>query len=232
MTLPRLATREDWLAARRALLEQEKAHVHRQDELAAARRALPMVRIDKDYRFATPQGEASLADLFGPHSQLIVYHFMFGPDWEQGCPSCSFWADNFDGIDVHLAARDTAFVAVSNAPVAKLEEYRRRLGWRFRWVSAGGTTFGEDFGVTYPDTDGAPQPGYNYSDTVIGEEMPGVSVFVRLEDGTICHSYSAYARGIEAFNGAYHLLDLTPKGRDEDGLHHTMAWVRRRDAYC
>jgi predicted dithiol-disulfide oxidoreductase (DUF899 family) len=231
MTLPRIASREDWLAARRALLEQEKAHVRRQDELAAARRALPMVRIDKDYRFATPRGEASLADLFGPHSQLIVYHFMFGPDWEQGCPSCSFWADNFDGIDVHLAARDTAFAAVSNAPVAKLEDYRRRLGWRFRWVSAGGTSFGEDFGVTFPDTDGAPRPGYNYSDTVIGEEMPGVSVFVRLEDGTVCHSYSAYARGIEAFNGAYHLLDLTPKGRDEDGLPHTMAWVRRRDAY-
>ena len=231
MTLPRIATREDWLAARRALLEQEKAHVRRQDELAAARRALPMVRIDKDYRFATPRGEASLADLFGPHSQLIVYHFMFGPDWEQGCPSCSFWADSFSGVDVHLAARDTAFAAVSNAPVAKLEDYRRRLGWRFRWVSAGGTSFGEDFGVTFHDTDRAPQPGYNYSDTVIGEEMPGVSVFFRLEDGTVCHSYSAYARGIEAFNGAYHLLDLTPKGRDEDGLPHTMAWVRRRDAY-
>lgn len=227
----RIVPREEWLEARLALLAEEKAHTRRQDALAEARRTLPLVKVETDYRFATPAGQASLADLFGSHSQLVVYHFMFGPGWEKGCPSCSFWADSFSGVDVHLAARDTAFVAVSNAPLAKLEDCKARMGWRFTWVSCGGTSFGADFGVNFYGDDGSTLPGYNYSDQAIGKEMPGASVFIRLGDGTVCHSYSTYGRGIEAFNAAYQLLDLTPKGRDEAGLAHTMAWVRRRDEY-
>lgn len=230
MTKEQIVSRKDWLKARKALLAREKALMKEQDELSAARRALPLVRIEKDYRFQTEEGEQSLAELFGPHSQLVVYHFMFGPDWEKGCPSCSFWADNFDGIDTHLAARDTRFLCVSNAPLEKLRSYKAKYGWRFDWVSAGGSDFSADFGVSFYG-DAAGGEGYNYGRKPFGEETPGLSVFLRLKDGSICHSYSTYGRGLEAFNGAYHLLDLTPKGRDEDGLSHPMAWVKRRDEY-
>lgn len=230
MTMPEIASRKTWLKARKALLKREKALMKQQDELAAARRKLPLVKVEEDYRFHTARGEKTLAELFGPHRQLIVNHFMFGADWEQGCPSCSFWADNFNGLDAHLAARDTSFVCVSNAPLEKLEAYRKRLGWSFPWVSAAGSRFGEDFGVTFPG-DAVKSGDYNFGGKPQGEEMHGLSVFMRLDDGTIGHSYSTYGRGVEAFNAAYHLLDLTPRGRDEDGLRFTMAWVRRRDQY-
>ena len=230
MEKPRIVSRGEWLDERKALLQQEKAFRKERDRLSAARRDLPLVAVDADYRFQSVDGEKGLADLFGPHSQLIVYHFMFGPDWEEGCPSCSFWADNFNGIDAHLAARDTAFVAVSNAPLETLLDYRERFGWTFDWVSAAGSTFSADFGVTFDDN-GSGESTYNYTGRPFGPEMPGVSVFLRPDDGGLYHIYSTYARGLDMLNGAYHFLDLTPKGRDEDGLDFTMAWIRRRDQY-
>lgn len=223
--------RADWLIARKALLAEEKAYLRAGDALAEKRRALPWVRIDKEYVFDTVRGRESLADLFAGKGQLVVYHFMFGADWLQGCPSCSFWADNFDGVDVHLAARDTAFRCVSNAPLDRLQAYRGRMGWRFDWVSSEESAFSIDFGATFPDKRPGPFGGYNYADAVWNDELPGISAFVRLDDGGIAHTYSTYARGVEAANGAYRLLDLTAKGRDEAGLSGTQAWVRRRDEY-
>lgn len=221
----------DWLAARRELLAEEKAYLRSGDALAEKRRALPWVRIDKEYVFDTVRGRESLADLFAGKGQLILYHFMFGADWQQGCPSCSFWADNFDGVDVHLLARDTAFRCASNAPLDRLQAYRRRMGWRFDWVSAEDAAFSIDFGATFPDKRPGPLGGYNYTDAVRSDELPGISAFVRLDDGGVAHTYSTYARGVEAANGAYRLLDLTAKGRDEAGLSGTQTWVRRRDEY-
>ena len=219
-----IVDRDAWTSRRIELLEAEKDLIRRHDELVAARRALPWVRVSADHRFDTDEGERSLLDLFGDHTQLVVYHFMFGDDWDEGCPSCSFWADNFDGIDVHLAARDVSFVVSSTAPLDRLLEYRQRMGWSFRWVSSGGGTFNRDFGVTGSDS-------YNYRpvEEPIGES-PGLSVFVRRGD-EVFHTYSTYARGLEVFNGAYQLLDLVPKGRDEDELPWTMAWLRRHDQY-
>jgi len=231
MTSPKIVSRGEWLEARKALLNREKDLMRKHDDLARLRRDLPLVRIDQDYRFQSETGEKTLGDLFGPHNQLIVYHFMFGPEWEDGCKSCSFWADSFDGLHPHLAARDTSFVCVSNGPLEKLLAYRARLGWRFPWVSAETSSFSADFGVTFPG-EAARDGDYNYGGKPFGEEMPGLSVFLRLDDGTVAHSYSTYARGLEAFNAAYHLLDLTPKGRDEDGLPFTMAWIKRRDEYA
>ena len=233
MEHPNIVSREEWLTARKALLAKEKAFTHERERLAAERRTLPMVRVEEDYRFQTNAGEKSLADLFGPHSQLIVYHFMFGPEWDEGCPSCSFWADTFNGTDVHLAARDTAFVAIANAPLEKLNAYAKRLGWTFNMVSTGGSSFSADFGVSfYEGEPGTNTEGYNYGGKIWGEEMPGVSVFTKLEDGTVCHTYSTFARGLDILNGAYHFLDMTPKGRDEGDLPFTMAWIRRNDQYA
>lgn len=230
MEKPELVSRQEWLEQRRALLVEEKAHTRAREALAAKRRALPMVAVEKHYEFESERGVETLPELFRGRSQLVVYHFMFGPDWEQGCPSCSFWADNFSGIDVHLAARDTTFIAASNAPLATLVAYRERMGWRFDWVSARTNDFGVDFGVTFPDKRPGEQ-GYNYGQAPFGEEMPGLSAFRRLDDGTVAHTYSTYSRGLDAFNSAYHLLDFTSKGRDEAELPFTMAWVRRRDQY-
>ncbi|SPH17405.1 hypothetical protein DEA8626_00923 [Defluviimonas aquaemixtae] len=229
-----ITDRDTWLAARLELLDAEKAHMRAGDDLAARRRALPKVRIEKDYRFTGAGGEVSLADLFGPHTQLVVYHFMYGTDWEEGCPSCSFWADNFDGVDVHLAARDTAFACISKAPYDKLDAYRKRMDWRFRWVSASGGDFNEDFNVSFtPEELETKSNVYNFrKGNFNGPEAPGLSVFERLEDGTILHTYSTFGRGLEAINGAYHMLDLTPKGRDEEGLDYTQAWLRRHDQYA
>lgn len=233
MKLPEVVTREEWLKARRALLVKEKAFTRERDELSASRRALPLVKVEKDYRFHTPAGEQTLAYLFGSYGQLIIQHFMFGRDWTEGCPSCSFWADNYNGVDAHLAARDTGFVVVSSAPLRTLDAYKSRLGWSFKWVSAEGSNFNADFGVSFYDENTGPgETGYNYSGKAPGgEEKHGVSVFIRLEDGTICHSYSTYARGVDMLNGTYHLLDLTPKGRGEEGLSYSMSWVKRRDEY-
>ncbi len=227
---PRIVSHEEWLKARKAHLSKEKAFTRMRDELARERRELPWERVDKDYVFEAPEGRVTLGDLFAGRSQLIVQHFMFGPDWNEGCPSCSFWTDNFNGIDAHLAHRDTSFALVSRAPIAKLEAYRKRMGWTLRWVSSLGSDFNFDYGVSFkPDETGLK---YNF-DTIepYGEEAPGLSVFRRGEDGAIYHTYSTYARGLDMLNGAYHLLDMTSKGRDEEGLAFSMAWVRRHDQY-
>lgn len=225
--MPRIVPREEWIAARRALLAAEKFFTDQRDALSALRRDLPWVRVDKPYRFATETGSVSLVELFSDRRQLVVYHFMFGTDWAEGCPSCSFWADSFEGIGVHLAQRDTALVAVSKAPVAKLLAYRSRMGWTFPWVSAGNSGFNEDFGVSFAGEGGT----YNFAPrTGTNSEMPGVSVFAR-DGNDVFHTYSAYARGLDMLNGAYHFLDLTPLGRNEDGLPWPMAWVKRHDRY-
>lgn len=225
-------SRDEWLTARKALLVEEKALTRQRDALSAKRRALPWVRIDKPYSFATERGPATLSDLFGPHSQLIVYHFMYGPDWAEGCPSCSFWADNFEGIDIHLAHRDTRLIAVAKAPLETLTTYRKRMGWSFDFVSAHETDFNEDFDVSFSAEQVEAKDGtYNYRPgNLFGQEAAGVSVFAR-RNGEVYHTYSTYSRGLDMLNGAYHYLDLTPKGRDEDGLPFTMSWLRRRDQY-
>jgi predicted dithiol-disulfide oxidoreductase (DUF899 family) len=221
---PRIATREEWTRERVELLAAEKQLSGRRDELARARRALPWVLVDSDYRFDTIDGERSLAELFDDRSQLVVYHFMFGPEWEEGCPSCSFWADNYDGIRVHLEHRDTTLIAVSRAPLATLQQYRERMGWTFNWVSSLGSTFNHDYGVSHADV-------YNYAPvTNPMEESPGLSAFIR-HDGQVYHTYSCYARGLDVFNTAYQILDVTARGRDEDDLPSTMAWLRRHDQY-
>lgn len=228
-----VVTREEWLTARRRLLAAEKEFTKQRDELSRQRRDLPWVRVEKEYVFEGPRGRESLAQLFRGRSQLLVYHFMFGPDWDAGCKSCSFWADNFNGITAHLNHRDVSFAAISRAPLGKLQAFARRLGWSFEWISSLQNDFNFDYGVSFkPEDIAAGQASYNYEkQQSLGTEMPGVSVFCRDEDGTIFHTYSCYARGLDMLNGAYHYLDLVPKGRDEAGLPFTMAWVRLHDAY-
>ena len=225
-----IVSHEEWLTAAKAHLAKEKEFTRLRDELARERRELPWERVDKQYVFEAPEGRVTLADLFGRHGQLIVQHFMFGPDWNEGCPSCSFWADNFNGIDVHLAHRDTAFVLVSRAPLAKLEAYRKRMGWTFRWVSSLGNDFNFDYRVSFKPGEQAIE--YNF-DTIKphGEENPGLSAFRRGDDGAVYRTYSTYGRGLDVLNGTYHLLDMTSKGRDESGLPYPMAWVKRHDRY-
>ena len=224
---------EEWLAARRALLEKEKAFQKQQDELARLRRELPWRKVEKSYAFQGVDGTQTLADLFGGSSQLIVYHFMFHPDWEEGCKACSFLTDGYNGTIPHLKARDTNLVAVSRAPLDKLMPYRERLGWSFPWYSSAGNDFNFDFGVSFtPEQLEAKDGSYNYRDGgAFGEEMPGMSVFLKTDDGTIFHTYSTYARGLDPFIVTYRLLDIVPKGRDEEALPFTMAWVRRNDEY-
>ena len=225
-----IVSADQWLAARRALLAREKEFTRARDALSAARRALPWEKVETDYVFEGARGSVTLADLFRGRGQLIVYHFMFGPDWEAGCKSCSFWADNFDRIVVHLNARDTNLVAVSRAPYERLAAYRERMGWSFEWVSSLGNAFNRDFAVSFPEHE-TQGNNYNFGTQHFGgEEAPGVSVFAR-DGAALCHTYSTYARGLDMLNGAYHLLDLVPKGRDEAGLSFTMEWVRRHDEY-
>jgi predicted dithiol-disulfide oxidoreductase (DUF899 family) len=227
-TTPAIGTTEEHLAARRALLEREKEVTRLRDEVAAERRRLPWVPVTKPYRFETEAGSADLRGLFGDRSQLLVYHFMYGPEWPEGCPSCSFWADTFNGAPVHLAHRDVAFTAVSRAPLDRLLAYRARLGWTFPWASSLGSDFNEDFGVSFPS--GGPAT-YNFRELADpGEELPGLSAFA-LRGGVVHHTYSCYSRGIDAINATYQLLDLAPQGRDEEGLPYPAAWLRRRDAY-
>lgn len=223
----------EWLKARRALLEQEKALTRQRDEVAGARRALPWQRIREDYVFTGTTGPVTLRELFDDTEQLIVQHFMFAPDWTEGCPSCSFWSDGYQGALPHLAGRGVAFVAVSEAPVEVLERYRQRMGWRHRWVSAGNTSFGNDFRVHYsPEQLAAGDTSYNFqTGNHYGEHSPGLSVFVLGDDGDIYHTYSVYARGLDPLNPTYQLLDLLPNGRDEAAFDYPMAWVRRADAY-
>jgi predicted dithiol-disulfide oxidoreductase (DUF899 family) len=250
----KIGTREQWLEARLALLEEEKALTHRSDELARRRRELPWVRIDKEYRFETDQGPASLRDLFRGNSQLLVYHFMFGPDYAAGCPSCSSIADGFNGFAIHLAHHDVTLAAISRAPLAKLQAYKRRMGWTFDWASSLGSDFNFDFQAAYtPEQQRSGSIEYNFRaedtrsafDTALPawitditqgvgtdwptyrRETPGVSAFV-LDDGAVYHTYSAYARGIDGLWGMYQWLDRAPRGRNEDepGL-----WWRRHDEY-
>ena len=247
-----IGTREEWLAARVALLEAEKDLTRRGDELARQRKALPWVRIDKDYQFETERGTASLADLFHGRSQLLVYHFMFGPDWKAGCPSCSMIADGFNGFAVHLANHDVMLMAVSRAPLAKLQDYKQRMGWDFPWASSIGGDFNFDFNVAFTeeqqrdgsieynyrvrghamDASPVPEPVARFAATcgvdapTFSRDRPGMSTFA-LRDGVVYHTYSAYARGLDALWGAYQWLDRAPFGRNEKGI-----WWRRRDEYA
>ena len=228
-----VVSHDAWLSARKALLAKEKEFTRQRDELSRARRALPWERVAKTYTFDGPGGRVTLADLFEGRSQLVVYHFMFGPEADQGCPHCSFWADNFDPIVVHLNHRDVSFAAISRAPLAKLERFRQRMGWHFRWVSSGGSDFNYDLGVSFtPEQIGTGAAMYNY-ERVDGAftDREGVSVFYRDPAGALFHTYSTHARGIDILNTAYNYLDLVPKGRDEDGLDFTQAWVRYHDRY-
>jgi predicted dithiol-disulfide oxidoreductase (DUF899 family) len=193
---------------------------------------MPWERMEKSYQFEGPNGALSLADLFDRRSQLIVYHFMLGPDWEEGCKSCSFWADNFDGIPIHLNHRDVTFTAVSRAPLVKIDAYKKRMGWSFPWVSSYGSDFNYDFDVSFTKEQlAAGKVDYNYGLVEGYEELPGLSVFYKNERGEVFHTYSCYARGIDMVNGVYQLLDLVPRGRDEDGFEFSMEWVRRHDQY-
>jgi predicted dithiol-disulfide oxidoreductase (DUF899 family) len=233
MTDSNIVSRDEWLSARLNLLEEEKAFDRRRDELSSARRALPRVQLETDYSFVSVDGPAPLSGLFGDCSQLIVYHFMLGPSWEAGCPSCSYLADHFDGMLAHLAHRDTAFVAVSSARIEEIEKYKKRMGWNFPWVSSAGNEFNRDFEVSFTAEDLANGVRYNYQDNVEfpSEEAPGASVFVKNSQGEIFHTYSTYARGLDHLIGTYQWLDLTAKGRDEGELPFTMAWIRRHDEY-
>jgi predicted dithiol-disulfide oxidoreductase (DUF899 family) len=226
-----IVSRDEWLAARKALLAKEKAFTKERDALSQERRRLPWVKVDKTYVFEGPAGKETLADLFAGRNQLLVYHFMFGPDWKEGCPSCSFWADNYNSTEVHLSHRDVSLVAISRAPLAKLDNYRKRMGWSFKWMSSFGNDFNRDYHVSFTPEE-QKTAVYNYKAVGFGSsEAPGVSVFSKGADDQIFHTYSCYARGLDMLNGAYHLLDLVPKGRDEQGLSYPMAWVRRRDQY-
>ncbi len=229
----RIVARSEWLAEREALLAKEKAFTRLRDELSAERRALPWVRIENDYVFEGASGKVRLADLFTGRGQLIIYHFMFHPDWNAGCKSCSFWADNFNAVIAHLNQRDVSMAAVSRAPFDKLAAFKKRMGWSFEWVSSYGNDFNHDFAVSFsPDEVKLNEKNYNFGTQHFpGPEAPGMSVFCKDGDGEIYHTYSCFARGLDMLNGAYHHLDLVPKGRDEAALSYPMAWVRLRDEY-
>lgn len=227
-----VVSQPEWIEARKALLVKEKELTRLRDEVARLRRRLPWVKVTRPYLFEGPDGPRSLGELFDGRSQLIVYHFMFGPDWDEGCPSCSFWADNFEGIPIHLAHRDATLVAISRAPYARLAAYRRRMGWTFPWYSSHGSDFNFDYQVSYtPEQAQAGEAEHNYTRLRVREELPGISVFYRDPAGDVYHTYSTYQRGLDMLNGAYHYMDLLPRGRDEDGLPWTMAWLRRHDQY-
>ena len=235
---PRVASRDEWLTARRALLKQEKELTYLREKVAQARRQLPRVRIDKTYTFAGKDGPATLAALFQGRSQLLVYHFMFHPDWVEGCKSCSYLADHFDGTLPHLAARDVSFVAISRARLEHLAAFKQRMGWKFDWVSSHDSDFNFDYHVSFTaELLATGRASYNFealpheAPPGMPLELPGASVFYKDEDGAIYHTYSTYARGLDAIVGTYQWLDLVPKGRDEAGLKHTMEWVRHHDRY-
>jgi predicted dithiol-disulfide oxidoreductase (DUF899 family) len=228
-----VVSRDEWAEARKRHLVREKTLTRLRDELSAERRALPWERVDKEYRFQTASGERTLSELFGHGSQLVVYHFMFGQDWQDGCKGCSFWADNFNGIDVHLRHRDVTLIAISSAPLDKIEAFRRRMCWSFAWVSSAGSDFNHDYHVTFaPEELERGEIEYNYTHIRRSmTEAPGISVFIKDASGTIFHTYSCYARGLDMLNGAYHYLDLVPKGRDEANLTHHSDWLRLHDRY-
>jgi predicted dithiol-disulfide oxidoreductase (DUF899 family) len=231
MTTHEVVSKNEWVEARKRLLAKEKEFTRMREQLSAERRALPWLRIDKEYTFDGPNGRETLAQLFGDRSQLVVYHFMFAPEWEVGCKNCSFWADNFNGITAHLRQRDVAFTAISRAPLAKLQAFAKRLGWTFKWVSSQGTDFNYDFEVSFkPEALARGDATYNFAKLpYLSSDMPGISVFARDESGTVFRTYSTFGRGIDMMNTAHHYLDLVPKGRDDGGK--IMGWVKLRDLY-
>jgi predicted dithiol-disulfide oxidoreductase (DUF899 family) len=227
-----IVSRAEWTEARKQLLAQEKQFTRQRDQLSAARRALPWVRVTERYEFDRARGKATLADLFDGRSQLVVYHFMFAPDWQAGCKGCSFWADNFNGVVEHLRHRDVSLVAVSRAPLARLSAFARRMGWTFEWVSSQASAFNHDFGVSFtPEELARGEVPYNYATLKPpGADLPGISVFYKDGDA-IYHTYSCYARGLDMLNTAYHYLDLVPKGRDETARPPMSSWLKLRDEY-
>jgi predicted dithiol-disulfide oxidoreductase (DUF899 family) len=230
---PIVVSHAEWLAARKEHLAKEKEFTRLRDELSRQRRTLPWERVDQHYIFDGPSGPIALSDLFNGRSQLIVYHFMLGPGWEEGCKSCSFLADHFDAATIHLANRDTTLVVVSHAPIAEIEAFKKRMGWKFQWVSSFRSNFNFDYHVSFtPEQMAAGKVEYNYAlGEFPSEEAPGVSVFAKDANGEVFHTYSAYARGLDILVGVYNFLDLVPKGRDEDGLAFSMSWVRHHDRY-
>jgi predicted dithiol-disulfide oxidoreductase (DUF899 family) len=229
-----VVSQEEWLKSRKAHLAREKEFSKLRDKLAEERRALPWVKVEKNYVFDTPAGKKSLSELFDGRSQLIVQHFMFAPGWDAGCIGCSFGADHVDGANQHIAQHDVKYVAVSRAPLAMLQAYRKRMGWKFDWVSSAGSDFNFDYHVSFtPEEIARGKAQYNYAtiDNTM-EELPGYSVFCKNDKGEIFHTYSSYGRGNEELIGAYVFLDMTPKGRNENGLHkNLMDWVKRHDEY-
>jgi len=228
-----VVSHDNWIAARKEFLKKEKEFTHHRDEISRLRRELPWEKVEKPYKFAGPSGQLSLADLFARRSQLIVYHFMLGPGWKEGCPSCSYLADHFDGMTIHLANRDVTFAVISHAPIAEIETFKRRMGWKFNWYSSFGSDFNYDYQVSLtPEEEGKKQVYYNYEMMEFpATERPGLSVFSKDASGQVFHTYSTYARGLDILVGTYNFLDVAPKGRDEAGLKHTMAWVRHHDKY-
>lgn len=229
----KVVSHDEWVAARKELLAREKEFTRQRDDISRQRRELPWEKMEKNYVFEGPNGKETLAQLFGKRNQLVVYHFMLGPGWKEGCPSCSFLADHFDGAIVHLAQRDVEFVVISRAPLAEIQAFQKRMGWKFKWVSSFGTDFNANFQVSAAKEEaGKDKVLYNYALTEFpSDERPGASVFYKDESGNVFHTYSTYARGLDIFLGAYNFLDITPKGRDEEGLKHGMAWVKHHDRY-
>lgn len=230
--MPKVVSPAEWLAARKEFLKKEKEFTRLRDDLARQRRELPWQKVEKNYVFAAADGPRTLADLFAGRTQLIVYHFMFGPGWKEGCPSCSFLADSFDATTVHMAQRDTAFAAVSRATLPEIESFKKRMGWKFPWVSSFGTEFNYDFHVSFTkDEMASGKAYYNFQSSGFpSEEGPGLSAFLKHGD-EIFHTYSSYARGLDILLPTYNFLDMTAKGRDEDSLPFPMAWVRHHDRY-
>jgi predicted dithiol-disulfide oxidoreductase (DUF899 family) len=227
-----IVSHHEWIKARKQHLAKEKEFSRMRDELSRQCRELPWEQVEKQYVFEGSNGKEKLADLFNGRSQLVVYHFMLGPGWKEGCPSCSFLADHFDGSTIHLANRDVTFVVISRAPLAEIQAFQKRMGWRFKWVSSFGSDFNSDYQVSASKNEPQGKAYYNYEVTDFSsEERPGASVFYKDEAGKVFHTYSTYARGLDILIGAYNFLDLVPKGRDEEGLRHGMAWVRHHDRY-
>jgi predicted dithiol-disulfide oxidoreductase (DUF899 family) len=234
VTPPKVVSHSEWLAARKAHLAKEKEFTRLRDEVSHDRRTLPWEKVEKPYVFEGPNGKVPLSNLFENKSQLIVYHFMFGPGWREGCPSCSFLGDHFDGSTIHLANRDVAFAVISRATYPEIDVFKKRMGWRFKWVSSFGSDFNYDYNVSFTkEQQESGKVFYNYTETTFpSEEGPGLSVFAKDAKGDIFHTYSSYGRGLDILLGAYNFLDMVPKGRDEEGLNFSMAWVRHHDKYA
>lgn len=234
MEQPKVVTRAEWLAARRELLKKEKEHTRAYDELRRQRQELPWLRVEKSYTFDGPRGKETLSDLFDGRSQLIIYHFMLGPGWKEGCSGCSFLADHIEGALVHLEYHDVSLVVVSRAPLAEIETYKKRMGWRFKWVSSFGSDFNYDYNVSFTKEDAAKGKVFYNFDVMdyAMDELPGTSAFYKNPAGEIFYTYSGYARGGERLIGAYAWLDIAPKGRNETGPRHDMGdWMKHHDKY-